>query len=158
MGDEGLDIGEPGADETGDVNGDAGETDMAGAPNADSGMPMENRNRNKNMLKENGKMAASKSFTKKYFDLLSESTYPKSNGYKSSFDEYMDMLSEGQKQSDGVEEVIDYDIKNATLQENIKNICDRIDELIDEDEIKREALINEAISDLGDFSGETINE
>ena len=57
-----------------------------------------------------------------------------------------------------VEEVIDYDIKNATLQENIKNICDRIDELIDEDELKREELINEAISDLGDFSGDTINE
>ena len=68
------------------------------------------------------------------------------------------MLSEGQKQTDGIEEVIDYDIKNATLQENIKNICDRIDELIDEDEIKRETLINEAISDLGDFSGDTINE
>ena len=99
-----------------------------------------------------------KSFTKKYFDLLGEMAYPKSKGYKSAFDEYMNMLSEGQKQSDGVEEVIDYDIKNATLQENIKNICDRIDELIDEDELKREELINEAISDLGDFSGDTINE
>ena len=40
MDDGGLDIGEPGAEEEGDVNGDAGETDMAGAPNADSGMPM----------------------------------------------------------------------------------------------------------------------
>ena len=158
MDDSGLDIGEPGAEEEGDVNGDAGETDMTGAPNADSGMPMESRKRNKNMLKENGKIAASKSFTKKYFDLLGEMTYPKAKGYKSSFDEYMDMLSEGQKQSDGVEDVIDYDIKNATLQENIKNICDRIDELIDEDELKREELINEAMSDLGDFSGETINE
>ena len=110
------------------------------------------------MLKENGKIAASKSFTKKYFDLLGETAYPKSKGYKSAFDEYMNMLSEGQKQSEGVEEVIYYDIKNATLQENIKNICDRIDELIDEDELKREELINEAMSDLGDFSGETINE
>lgn len=158
IGDEGLDIGEPGADETGDVNGEAGETDMAGASGADTGMPMENRSKNKNILKENGKKEASKSFTKKYFDMLGESTYPKANGYKSSFDEYMNMLSEGQKQEDGVEEVIDYDIKNATLQENIKNICDKIDELIDEDELKREELINEAISDLGDFSGETIHE
>ena len=42
--------------------------------------------------------------------------------------------------------------------ESSKESLGRIDELIDEDEIKRETLINEAISDLGDFSGDTINE
>ena len=70
----------------------------------------------------------------------------------------MELLSENQKQNDGVEEVIDYDIKNATLQENIKNICDKIDTLIDEDELNRETLINEAISDLNGVSGDTIND
>ena len=156
MGDEGLDIGEPGADMEGDMNGEAGETDMGGAPDADSGIPMESRRINKKMLKENGKSGIAKTFTSKYFDMLAEIAYPK--GRKSSFEEYMELLSENQKQNDGVEEVIDYDIKNATLQENIKNICDKIDTLIDEDELNRETLINEAISDLNGVSGDTIND
>ncbi len=147
MGGDDFDIGEPGADMEGDMSGETGETDMGGAPSADSGEP----------LNENKKSKAAKSFTKKYFDQISESkSKTKSDSF---FDLYMNMLTESQKQEEGEtpEDAIDFDIKNATLQENIKNICDKIDKLIDEDEIKRENLISEAITDLGDFSGITNN-
>ena len=147
MGRDDFDIGEPGADTEGDMGGETGETDMGGAPNADMGAP----------LNENKKFSATKSFTKKYFEQLNE-TQNSNKEPKSFFDLYMNLLSESQKQEEGEtpEDVIDYDIKNATLQENIKNICDKIDSLIDEDEINRETIINEAMSDLGDFSGDTI--
>jgi hypothetical protein len=110
-------------------------------------------------LNESKKSIAAKSFTKKYFEQLNE-TKNGSKESKSFFDLYMNLLSESQKKEEGEtpEDVIDYDIKNATLQESIKNICDKIDSLVDEDEINREEIINEAMSDLGDFSGETITD
>ena len=69
MGDDiGMDIGEPGADEEGDVGGDMGTTDMSNAPSADIGEPlMENK---KEKMKRNESI---KSFTSKYFGLLNES-------------------------------------------------------------------------------------
>lgn len=157
MGGGGMDIGEPGAEMDGDLGGEAGETDMAGAPGADEGAPMESRNRNKNIITEQPRSKVIKSFTQRYFDGINES---QTKGTTSFFDLYMNLLSESQKQEEGEtpEDVIDYDIKNATLQENIKNICDKIDSLIDEDEINRETIINEAMSDLGDFSGDTITD
>ena len=70
---------------------------------------------------------------------------------------YFGILSENQKEVDGmVDDPVDYDIKNNTLQESIKRICDKIDGLIDEDEIEREKMINEAINDLSGESGTTI--
>ena len=158
MGGDDMDIGEPGADEEGDMNGDAGETDMTGAPNVDNGSPMENRKQKKNVITENNKEV--KTFTKKYFDLLNEMKQPNINQPKSFFDLYMNLLTENQikEEKDTEDDVIDYDVKNATLQENIKNICDKIDTLIDEDEMNRENLINEAISDLNGVSGITIND
>ena len=147
MGDEGMDIGEPGADETGDLGGDAGATDMGGAPDADNG----------GTLMESRKRGEIKSFTKKYFDLLAESSKTVKNKPKSFTDLYFGILSENQKEEDGlVDDPVDYDIKNNTLQENIKRICDKIDGLIDEDEIEREKMINEAINDLSGESGTTI--
>lgn len=140
--DNGLDIGEPGSEETGDLGGETGETDMNNAPGADNGnMVMENAKRN----------LVAKSFTKKYFDMLSEN-----KKHDTFTDIYFGMLTENQKEKDGLtEDPVDFEIKNATLQENIKKICDKIDTLIDEDEIEREQLINEAINDLSD-SGKTI--
>jgi len=157
IGGGGMDIGEPGAEMDGDLSGEAGETDMAEAPDADDGEPMEGRKRNKNIITEQPRSKVIKSFTQRYFDGINES---QTKGTKSFFDLYMNLLSESQKQEEGEtpEDVIDYDIKNATLQENIKNICDKIDSLIDEDEINRETIINEAMSDLGDFSGDTITD
>ena len=140
--DNGLDIGEPGSEETGDLGGETGETDINNAPGADNGnMVMENTKRN----------LAVKSFTKKYFDMLSENKKP-----VTFTDMYFGMLTENQKEKDGLtEDPVDFEIKNATLQESIKKICDKIDTLIDEDEMEREQLINEAINDLSD-SGKTI--
>ena len=140
--DNGLDIGEPGSEETGDLGGETGETDMNNAPGADNGnMVMENAKRN----------LIAKSFTKKYFDMLSEN-----KKHDTFTDIYFGMLTENQKEKDGLtEDPVDFEIKNATLQESIKKICDKIDTLIDEDEIEREQLINEAINDLSD-SGKTI--
>lgn len=157
MGGGGMDIGEPGAEMDGDLGGEAGETDMEGAPGADEGAPMESRNRNKNIITEQPRSKVIKSFTQRYFDGINESQTKRTESF---FDLYMNLLSESQKQEEGEtpEDVIDYDIKNATLQENIKNICDKIDSLIDEDEINRETIINEAMSDLGDFSGDTITD
>lgn len=157
MGGGGFDIGEPGADMEGDLGGETGETDMTGAPDADEGAPMESRRGNKPLITESQNKKAIKSFTKRYFDGLNESSDNKAHSF---FNMYMNLLSESQKKETGEtpEDVIDYDIKNKTLQENIKAICNKIDTLIDEDELNRETLINEAMSDLGDFSGETINE
>jgi len=134
LGDGDLDMGEPGADDMGDMGGETGETDMSDAPEADMGAPLNE---------------SIKSFTDKYFDSLSKKGLPSSNK-KSSFDEYMNLLSESQKATENIEEVMDYDIKNATLQENIQKICNKITTLIDEDEINRETLLNEAISDLNE--------
>jgi hypothetical protein len=156
----GMDIGDPGAEMDGDMGGEAGETDMSGAPDADDGAPMESRKSKKNVLNETQRAKAIKTFTQRYFDELNESRHPNAKAPKSFFDLYMNLLEDKQKLEEGEtpEDVIDYDIKNATLQENIKNICDKIDDLIDEDELTRETIINEAISDLGDFSGDTIND
>lgn len=156
----GMDIGDPGAEIDGDMGGEAGETDMSGAPAADDGAPMEIRKSKKNVLNETQRAKAIRTFTQRYFDELNESRHTNVKEPKSFFDLYMTLLEEKQKSEEGEtpEDVIDYDIKNATLQENIKNICDKIDDLIDEDELTRETIINEAISDLGDFSGDTIND
>lgn len=145
--DNGLDIGEPGSEETGDLGGETGETDMNNAPGADNGnMVMENAKRN----------LAVKSFTRKYFDLLAENSKGKKENAKSFTDLYFDVLSESHKENVGLpEDPVDFEIKNATLQENIKRICDKIDTLIDEDEMEREQLITEAINDLSD-SGKTL--
>ena len=142
-----FDIGEPGADMEGDMGGEAGETDMGGAPDLDNGMPLSEQ-----------KINGAKSFTKKYLENLNEIKKPNVESPKSYFDLYMSLLSEGQKEEEGVEKVEDYDIKNNTLQESIKNICDKLDSLIDQDELNRENLINEAIEDLGEFSGTTNDE
>lgn len=129
-GDMDMDLGEPGAEEGGDLGGEAGETDMGGAPAADGGEPlMENRRRIRPVLSENKskKHLITKSFTERYFDMLAE---------------------QSKKKEEIVEEIVDFNGKNATMEDRIRQVCSTIDNLINEEEYENENLINEAVSAL----------
>lgn len=129
-GDMDMDLGEPGAEEGADLGGEAGETDMGGAPAADSGEPlMENRKRRRPVLTENKskKHLITKSFTERYFDMLAE---------------------QSKKTEEIVEEIVDFNGKNATMEDRIRQVCSTIDNLINEEEYENENLINEAVSAL----------
>ena len=129
-GDMDMDLGEPGAEEGGDLGGEAGETDMGGAPAADGGEPlMENRKRRRPVLSENKskKHLITKSFTERYFDMLAEHS---------------------KKTEEIVEEIVDFNGKNATMEDKIRQVCSTIDNLINEEEYENENLINEAVSAL----------
>lgn len=129
-GDMDMDLGEPGAEGGGDLGGEAGETDMGGAPAADGGEPlMENRRRIRPVLSENKskKHLITKSFTERYFDMLAE---------------------QSKKTEEIVEEIVDFNGKNATMEDRIRQVCSTIDNLINEEEYENENLINEAVSAL----------
>ena len=129
-GDMDMDLGEPGAEGGGDLGGEAGETDMGEAPAADSGEPlMENRKRRRPVLTENKskKHLITKSFTERYFDMLAEHS---------------------KKTEEIVEEIVDFNGKNATMEDKIRQVCSTIDNLINEEEYENENLINEAVSAL----------
>ena len=129
-GDMDMDLGEPGAEEGGDLGGEAGETDMGEAPAADGGEPlMENRKRRRPVLTENKskKHLITKSFTERYFDMLAEHS---------------------KKTEEIVEEIVDFNGKNATMEDRIRQVCSTIDNLINEEEYENENLINEAVSAL----------
>ena len=129
-GDMDMDLGEPGAEGGGDLGGEAGETDMGGAPAADGGEPlMENRRRKRPVLTENKskKHLITKSFTERYFDMLAEHS---------------------KKTEEVVEEIVDFNGKNATMEDRIRQVCSTIDNLINEEEYENENLINEAVSAL----------
>ena len=129
-GDMDMDLGEPGAEEGGDLGGETGETDMSGAPAADGGEPlMENRKRRRPILTENKtkKHLITKTFTERYFDMLAEHS---------------------KKTEEIVEEIVDFNGKNATMEDRIRQVCSTIDNLINEEEYENENLINEAVSAL----------
>ena len=129
-GDMDMDLGEPGAEGGSDLGGEAGETDMGGAPAADGGEPlMENRRRKRPVLTENKskKHLITKSFTERYFDMLAEHS---------------------KKTEEIVEEIVDFNGKNATMEDRIRQVCSTIDNLINEEEYENENLINEAVSAL----------
>ena len=128
LGDD-MDLGEPGTEGGGDLGGETGEVDMGGAPSADSGEPlMEIRRKKIPLLKENkSKKAVVKSFTEKYFDLLSESK---------------------NKKEEPIEEIIDFLGRTATMESKIQEVCSRIDNLVSEEEVEDENLINNAMSAL----------
>ena len=129
-GDMDMDLGEPGTEGGGDLGGEAGETDMGGAPAADGGEPlMENRTRRRPVLTENKskKHLITKSFTERYFDMLAEHS---------------------KKTEEIVEEIVDFNGKNATMEDRIRQVCSTIDNLINEEEYENENLINEAVSAL----------
>ena len=125
-----MDLGEPGAEEGSDLGGETGETDMGGAPAADGGEPlMENGKRKRPVLAENKskKHLITKSFTERYFDMLAE---------------------QSKKTEEIVEEIVDFNGKNATMEDRIRQVCSTIDNLINEEEYENENLINEAVSAL----------
>lgn len=125
-----MDLGEPGAEEGSDLGGETGETDMGGAPAADGGEPlMESGKRKRPVLAENKskKHLITKSFTERYFDMLAE---------------------QSKKTEEIVEEIVDFNGKNATMEDRIRQVCSTIDNLINEEEYENENLINEAVSAL----------
>ena len=129
-GDMDMDLGEPGTEEDSDLGGETGETDMNGAPAADEGEPlMENRRRKRPALAENKskKHLITKSFTERYFDMLAE---------------------QSKKTEEVVEEIVDFNGKNATMEDRIRQVCSTIDSLINEEDYENENLINEAVSAL----------
>ena len=129
-GDMDMDLGEPGTEEDSDLGGETGETDMNGAPAADEGEPlMENRKRKRPTLAENKskKHLITKSFTERYFDMLAE---------------------QSKKTEEVVEEIVDFNGKNATMEDRIRQVCSTIDSLINEEDYENENLINEAVSAL----------
>lgn len=65
------DLGAPGSEGMGDISGAEGSTDMAGAPAADAGAPMENRFNNKPLIVEN-KRKEVKKLVNDYFSMINE--------------------------------------------------------------------------------------
>ena len=129
-GDMEMDLGEPGAEEGSDLGGEMGETDMGDAPQADAGEPlMEVRKRKLPKLTENKNKSykSVKSFTQRYFDLLSENS---------------------KETEPVVKEVVDFLGKTATMEGKIKQVCSNIDKLVNESEMENDDLINEAVSAL----------
>ena len=109
-GDMDMDLGEPGTEGGGDLTGEMGETDMANAPSVDAGEPlMENSDRRLRMITEKKKrdsIRPIKTFTSRYFDLLSE-------GFK----EETKLLNDGEK----------LDCHIATINKTIEEVCSKID-------------------------------
>ena len=128
-GDMDMDLGEPGSPEEGDLGGDMGETDMGNAPDTDTGQPlMEVITRRKKLnIQERNNMI--KTFTQKYFDMLSE-------GFK----EETLLKSETEV----------FDGKVATINNSINEVYSKIDKLVNEEELEKENLINEAIENTED--------
>lgn len=124
-----MDLGEPGTEDGGDIGGTPGETDMEAAPDVDNGEPlMENRRRKSPILTEHhNKRTVAKSFTERYFDILMESK---------------------KKKEEPIEEIVDFIGKTTTIENKIQEVCSKIDNLLDDDEIENNDIINEAISSL----------
>jgi hypothetical protein len=120
-GDMDMDLGEPGSEEGGDLGGATGETDMSNAPDADAGTPLM-ENKKPQLLSEKKKQErynTAKSFTSKYFDILSEEKTP-------------------------IEEIVDFMGKTATIESKIREVFSTIDKLVNEEEIENEDMVNEA--------------
>ena len=97
----------------GDINGTEATTDMTGAPDLDAGNPKESKVKDMQILNEaRGKFFNSaKSFTQRYFDLLSEL----------------------EKKEDGDdEEMTNIEGKVTTINEQIGNLFNKIDEILNE--------------------------
>ena len=136
MGDMDMDLGEPGTEGGSDMGGEEGETDMGGAPDADSGSPiMEFINGKRQPITESKKKKAAKTFTEQYFELLSEAK---------------------KEEEDGIlEEPFDFEGKSVTINETIKRVLDKFENLVDEDSLEREDILNEAIENMNSLSGST---
>lgn len=120
-GDMDMDLGEPGASEEGDLAGDMGETDMGNAPSADAGEPLMENIPSKKPLLENKKKNI-KSFTQRYFEMLNENIEQKL-----------------------VEDYIGFKSQVDSVNNNINEVCNKIDALVNIEEFETECLLNEAI-------------
>lgn len=134
-GDMDMDLGEPGSEDGGDLGGETGETGMGDAPAADEGAPlMENKVIKKMLVNESNKSPKNKivkSFTSRYFDMLSESN----------------------KKEEQIEEIVDFIGKTTTMENKIQEVCCKIDELIgdyksDDCITENDNIINNAMSVL----------
>lgn len=112
-----MDLGEPGAEEGGDINGSEGEMDMGAAPEADNGGPMESKTPKKPLILEKGK-----SFIEKYFEMLAESE-------KNADDDYVD---------DSV--MTDFEGKAKTIEERTNQLMNKIEMLIGPNDSKKTIL------------------
>ena len=83
-------------------------------------------------LKEYKKKAA-KTYTEEYFELLSEAKKEEDDGF--------------------LEEPYDFEGKSVTIQENLKKVLDKFENLVDEDSLEREELISEAVENMHTISG-----
>jgi hypothetical protein len=127
-GDMDMDLGEPGASEEGDLGGDMGETDMGNAPAADAGQPlMESRNY-KNI--DNIKRRETKSFMSRYFNMLEES-------------------EDSDKKLIDKAELLDEQV--TTINYKIKEVCENIDALVNEEKYEEECLLTETIEAIKDI-------
>jgi hypothetical protein len=135
-GDMDMDLGEPGTEDGGDLGGEAGETDMGNAPEADTGEPLMEVLRKKGLKINEIKHNATKSYINEYFGMLNKNA---------------------KEERDGIpEEAFNFEGKTVTMQENIRKVLDKFENLVDEDALERETIINEAIESLDlPQSGET---
>lgn len=106
--------GDMGGGDMGDIGGEESSMDMGSAPDADEGNPMESKRNYKPILVEQGKkskkLSECKSFTERYFELLAES----------------------EKKEEGYEEPVDFEGKDAYLNEKIENIFNKVDSILNE--------------------------
>lgn len=140
-GDMDMDLGEPGSSEEGDLGGDMGEADMDNAPEADAGEPLM-ESKMKNLLSNitHKKIRDGRSPGKKYSSML-----------KSYTSEYFDLLAEGYKDETTIKndmEKLDHHI--VTINNTIQEVCSKIDSLVNEDEMEKEQLLEEAIKNTED--------
>ena len=97
----------------GDINGTEATTDMSNAPNLDAGKPNESKDKNKPLLNEARSkfFNSAKSFTQRYFDLLSE----------------LERRDNGNE-----EELANIEGKVTTINEQIGNLFNKIDAILEE--------------------------
>jgi hypothetical protein len=77
--------------------------------------------------------------------ILKENHSKERNTIKSFTEKYFERLSNDENI---LNEIVDFNGKNATMEDKIRQVCSTIDELVNEEEIERENIINEAMSAL----------
>lgn len=137
-GDIDVDLGGPGDDGTGDIGGNEGETGMDNAPDADAGSPLMEAIFGKKKVVKESKAKKVKSFTERYFDMLSENAKEELDGT--------------------IDSAFDFDGKNVTIEETIRKTLDKFENLVDEDSLEREEILNEAINAVSGKSEESSEE
>lgn len=118
-------FGDAGMEDAGDVNGSTFETGMENAPDADSGNLMEAIHGKKKTVSEQ-KQAKVKSFTRRYFELLGEGGEP----------------GHAQKVK-----AMDFANQASSMTKTLKEMVSKLDSVVDEEQLAKEEIINEAVED-----------